>query len=232
MGILFLYLLLWAVVGIFGSFVLWRRIKEDYLEHEAIELVTRVTVSSLILGLLVRLIFVWIRVPVSPQFGASAGVDLWGVLLAGYAAIIWSHKKLKWWWGEALDGFMEAVLWGSLVVALLTWGTGLWALRVDAWLYVVLSIGGVITFYWLKKRYRSFHWYESGRVGFVFWIMVILLAIVRLIDGLVTIPGWQKLVVCLMYLLLLGWGIFGGYRLSARSWKKDWKSIDVWSLFH
>ncbi len=61
--------------------------------------------------------------------------------------VIWSHK-MKWNWGEWLDSFG---LYGTLSLVIYSW-------------YFIFAFGIL----WLLKRYyRTFSWYRSGKPGFV-----------------------------------------------------------------
>lgn len=134
-----------------SSFLLWRRLKEDYPQEKIFQL------TLLIAGLSSLLAFAAKTVLKVGIFGAFGGAIL--------GAVLWTKKeKLNTW--EVLDALSLGL------VLFFLFGGG--SLFLTNWNYFNLGfagvgIGGLLVFLFVRKRYRSFSWYKSGKTGFIFW---------------------------------------------------------------
>ena len=130
-------------------FIVWRRLKEDYLSEHIFSL-SLVTALGLLSGYLVARQF-------APAYWFW--MEILGILI-GYMVIV-LKTKLKFY--ETLE---------ALVIGYLYWFGIYWAYlfiktpSIITLLATLLAICFIILFYLLNKSYRNFSWYKSGRIGF------------------------------------------------------------------
>lgn len=211
----------WFIIFLVVMFVAWRRVKDEYTEDEAITLVFKILLGSLTLGSLLGWLSDWAGLPYQIPWAWGLKLHLYGVLAGGYGALLVSLKKKSWAWGDILDGFLEAVLWGGWLASWIMNIVHIWSLDVRVltdWGLWTLGLG---LFYWGRHNYRKFHWFESGKVGFVFWFGTMMIAGVHLVQSFVLLSGWRLGVAVLLDLLMAGFAFLGLYRLSGRNWRKD-----------
>jgi prolipoprotein diacylglyceryltransferase len=124
-------------------------------------------------------VFSWLSlssVPGLSMYGAIVGVF--------FAALLFSHK-MKWRFWEVWDGVCEAGLWLALIssigafmssvlpgqITTLPWGVeflGLSGRRHPITIYIALvCIISLVSMALVRRHYRRFGWYKSGRIGFV-----------------------------------------------------------------
>lgn len=172
--------LFWSLCLAFviSSFSLWRRlVKEEYREQDIFATSLFMLLSGLAFG---RLSLVTVG---AGEIGAFAGA----VLI--YAWRLKTLGKNVW---EGLDALPLPFLY-----FLVFWGGGLFltSWKLACLLYSAAGIGGMILYFFLKRRYRRFSWYRSGKTGFLFWALsfygsVLLLVLDILISGSLY---WAKL---------------------------------------
>lgn len=138
-----------------ASFSIWRRLKEDYHEEEIFSL----TLLSLLAAVLVAKT---LGVVTASPSGFSLAGAFWGTVLA----IKWYVLEIKKDVWEVFDS-LALPLFGFLF-----WGgVGLF-LTNGRWQDLFLLAAGVLgrpVFNYLQSHYRSFSWYKSGKIGFLFW---------------------------------------------------------------
>lgn len=128
------------VIGfVWGSFLIWRKMREDYLETDILTL---------------QLLLVAVGAVVA---GGWRWWSVGGILLAVAATLaVWCKKK-KWDFWEWLDIVTQA----SLILGLMTvLGVGQWISSLE--LFVGLWISALV-----NKYYRRWRWYRSGKRGLV-----------------------------------------------------------------
>jgi len=158
-----------AVAFVFSSFSFWRRLREDFKENEIFEMTLLAAGLALILS---RAVFIavnysafgfslvnWLTANVGANFSLPAA--FWGA----FFAVNWRMKQLsrnRW---EVLDCLVLPFLYFLLLGGLGSFlGTG----HFLSLAYFTLGLGGILAFPFLKKNYRSFVWYKSGKTGFLF----------------------------------------------------------------
>lgn len=194
---------LWLpVVFVLGSFILWRRIREDYDEEEIISLVILMAlgaaVASLVLNLLIYRKTGWWPV------GAAAG---------GVAVLVtWCVKK-GWEVWECLDAAGDIVLLAGVGVAL-GWG-------IKAWPLAGILVLGLIVTELLRRGYRKIKLYKSGKPGLSGLVALACVFFAQMVVA-IKLPGglyWVGLEVSQLVSGLLGVGCLiviylrAGYRL-------------------
>jgi hypothetical protein len=178
-----------VVAVIISSFSIWRRLKEDYPEEVIFSSTLAAALSAFLCS---RLLFVllhldqfgfslinWLALPVGENFSLT-GAFL-GVISMGY----WRNWRLKQNPWEFLDALTLPLLY-----FLTAGGLGAFLTEGQFWSLAYLSLGflGLLTYPWFKKRYRSFAWYQSGKMGFLisfysFWIFASLILLAFLKNG-------------------------------------------------
>lgn len=140
-----------ALAVVFSSFSFWRKLKEDYHEEEIFTLSLLIFVSSLIFSA------VFYRFLGFPALGAFLGVAL------SLFVKLKLSKKSVW------EGY-DALTFSWIYFALFG-GLGLF-LAIGDYLMLSYAAAGLLGGFWywfMKKKYRSFGWYKSGKLGFLFW---------------------------------------------------------------
>lgn len=164
------------VVGfVLGSFILWRRLRDDY-DGE-------------------RLLTLWLWLVVAAWVGS--GVWAWWNpgLRQPYLAVVvptlvlwWWSRRNKWSFWELLDAWAPVSL-AVVVLAAVGWGpAGSWV--------ALAAVGGVFLAAIVRRWYRRWRWYRSGKVGVegmaaLAWWGVINLVIAKFSIGAVYSLAWM-----------------------------------------
>jgi len=141
-----------ALAFIFSSFSMWKKmIKESYLEKDIF--------STQILILLGGVIF-------EILFKMSLGIIVFGAFLGILMVSAWRFKILAINFWEGLDWLVLPIIYffffGGIGLFLNSW-------QWTAFGYSATSLLGLGLYLYLKKHYRRFFWYKSGKTGFLFW---------------------------------------------------------------
>ncbi|MDO8551182.1 MAG: prolipoprotein diacylglyceryl transferase [bacterium] len=168
---------LFAFLAFFlGSFLLWRKLREDYPEEEILSLFILATLSALIGARIIYsldhlIIFgfdldKWLFFPRYPGFSLVGGY-------LGTAGFVYYWCKLKKWslWVVA-DSFVQSVLAiliigniGNLFLQteLITQPSS----QVFTIANLLLAVLALLLSFYFASKYRKFLWYKSGKPGFV-----------------------------------------------------------------
>jgi hypothetical protein len=163
--------LFWSllVAGVISSYSIWKRLREDYSDEAIFTLTLQNSFFALVFA---RLFFVllnfnqfdfsivsWLTKNVAENFSLS------GAFIGVFLATTWktnSSKKNSW---EVLDCLslpvMYFFLFGGLGSFLSTWNF----LDLS---FCLVALLGLFLYPFLRKHYRSFAWYKSGKTGFLF----------------------------------------------------------------
>jgi len=139
-----------VVVGfLINLFYFWRRLKEDYVA-KAIFSSGFLILFGVILGLIA-----------SYYFAPTAW--FWTALFGSFLAFLLSIRKFKLSFFESLEAYGIGLLsWITIVIGVVAISTENY---ISLWVFFMLLI--IIALYTvLDKRYKSFSWYKSGKVGF------------------------------------------------------------------
>lgn len=169
-GLLLITPLFWGllVAGVLSSFVLWRNLREDHREEEIFGLTIKVFFSALIFARFFFILFnhstfgFYLAEWVSLSYGSN--FSPLGAAFGAFLPVIWSLKAKKKNYWEVLDWTCFCLL-----IFLVFGGLGAF-LTTGQWLalgYLALGFLGLGLFGWLRRRYRSFVWYKSGKTGFL-----------------------------------------------------------------
>jgi len=142
-----------ALVIIWGSFVVWRRMRPEYPEEDIL--------SQL----------VWLAGAGVAGSLVSGWVSVWGMILAVSGVLWWQTKGREW-------DFWE---WGDVVGSLSLWlGAALSGLIGRGWLTGGVLLAGALAVGAVGRIYRRFKWYKSGKLGFVFLTSLVMWAVVEI----------------------------------------------------
>lgn len=185
--------LFWSLLltGIFSSFSFWRKLKDDYKEEEIFSLSLFIFVFSLI--------FFWLAF----FLVNNARLALFSFFLGAIFAVkAWTFRfKINVW--EILDALVLPWLF-----FLFFGGMGLF-LKTANFLDLEFSLISAVGFAVLgfsQKRYRSFAWYKSGKIGFLFWeVSLVVFSLFSILaffrrDALY----WERFILVLLSLLSAG----------------------------
>ncbi len=156
------------VAFLFASFFLWQSLKEDYPGEEVISLTIYLTLVFLIGARIIHILLFfqefrfslikWLLINHYPGFSFLGG------FLASSAFLIFWAKKKNWDFWELAEVIVPA--W--FLVAFLV-GIGLYLVSAKI-IFLAESFLAFLLFFlshYLKRKYRSFTWYKSGKLGFV-----------------------------------------------------------------
>ena len=131
------WLVLFIPAVIWASFVLWQKMRNDFTNDE---------IFSFSLWLL-----------------AAAGLGAMGGKVVGVIAVLatgrWWCLRKKWDFWELFDILAVIGLWLWLLGSL-AWGP-------EAVWEALSAIVGIVLAWWVRKGYRNFAWYPSGKMGLV-----------------------------------------------------------------
>lgn len=214
-----------AVSFVAFSFIIWRNLRDDYLEEDILTFTILVAFFSLLGGRVLYLVdhffefgnnvLSWFLFPIYPGFsmvGAFLG--------AAFFIRLWVKNK-KWNFWIVAD---TAIL--SFLVVILVMLLGLLLIQVVG---AVILIQGLLTtlalaFYFLLKNiYRKIAWYKSGKPGFTATTITALYFLGLFgLDLYTTSVLYFQLVATVAIIVV---ALFFLYKLSGRKWKEDLGSL-------
>lgn len=196
---------------IISSFSFWQRLKEDYKEEEIFGLTLFIAVCCLFFSWLSAFLFSSSRFFFPLAFlGAVLAVKLWALR---FRVNIW----------EVFDAMSLPFLYflffggiGSFLKSGYFWDLG----------YVGVSLLGFVVWEFSRGKYRSYSWYKSGKIGFLFWEVSFIVFL--LLSGLAFFKknALYLEVLILIPMTLLSAGII--YYRAERNLKEDWGNILKW----
>ena len=227
--------MLWSVLQlaiaflaiIYTSFLFWRKLKEDYKDEEIFSL------SLLVLGVggfLGRLVFILASGGILVSFfdfKNHPGFSLPVAYLTGFLLVrIWS-KRRQWDFWSLADNFAAPFLVLVLVFAAFQFIKELFAntVSVKPLGLFIISLVVILLNQWIGKKYRSFLWYRSGKIGFIgcfsslaffslFLILEIFTATTLYLDTVASLAILLLSSVCL-------------YHRAGRNFKEDIKNFKI-----
>jgi len=211
------------MAAIVSSFSMWRGLKEDYQEEIIFRLTLAVIAGSLIFS---RLLFVLFNLS---EFGFSLAnwlflnlkenFSLAGAFIGAFLMTFWQISRLDRNPWEVLDTLALPFFYFFLAGGGMFLTTG----NFLGLAYLAIGLAGILGYPWLKRKYRSLTWYQSGKTGFLisfcsFLIFALLILLAFLENGRIyfdELPLALLMVICLAAL----------YYRSERDLKKDLKSL-------
>jgi prolipoprotein diacylglyceryltransferase len=203
-----------------ASFILWRNLKEDYSEEEIISLTIYLTLVFLLGARLVHIFYhferfqfsllKWLLVVHYPGF------SFFGGFLACIGLLVFWSKRKKWDFWQVVEVIIPAWFWVMVLV-----GSGLYLTSGELIFLGEAFLGFLLLLLarFLKKRYRSFIWYKSGKLGFVSCLSTAFFMMGKLMLEIFSRGSlyWEGIlplsiaVTCLVFL----------YQRSGRNWRED-----------
>ena len=152
---------------ILASYLLWHDLREDYSEEEIISLTIYLTLAFLIGARLVHVLsrfsdfqfslLKWLLIGHYPGFSFIGGL----IACLGWL-FFWSKKK-NWDFWQVIEIIVPAGLTAIVLV-----GTGLYLTGGETLFLGEAILALLLLFFsrFLRKKYRTFAWYKSGKLGF------------------------------------------------------------------
>lgn len=177
-----------AVAFTLGSFMLWRRLRGDYDAEQLLTLWLWLVVA----GWVGSGIWVWWN---------PAGRQIWGAVGAPLLVLAWWSKRYKWDFWELLD------TWGPVSLAVAVLGAGGWGPA--SWRVALASAIGIVITSLMRRFYRRWRWYTSGRTGIagivaLAWWGIINLVIANFDAWAVYSLGWTAVLALVVIYLRSG----------------------------
>ena len=143
----------WIIVNIIGVliflFLIWRNLKQDYLPEQIFNYSTIVLFSMILFFFLSRMFL--------PNWW------FWISFVGFCLGILLGYLRIKYNFYEYLEAFtIASIPWLAIIFITDSVINTSWESLVLG--FITLSFFGI--FYFFKKRYKSFSWYRSGRIGF------------------------------------------------------------------
>lgn len=135
-------------------FIFWKKLKEDYTSNIIFTVGFYIIIGILIGGLL-TLFLLSSRVPKSAVFNPY-GLWFWGSLIGAMVGFFIGVNKYNLRFFEVLEAAsLGLIFWFFYLVM----GSG-------SVLFSIVSFALIVVFFVIDKKYKTFSWYRSGRVGF------------------------------------------------------------------
>lgn len=155
-------------------FFLWKRLHEDYPASKVFSSGFYV-IGGILIGFVLALVLITPHVP-KLYFFDPKGLWFWGSLIGAGVALSFSLIHFKMRFFEGLEaGSLGLLIWFFLILLS-------YSLIYKNTLVLIFSIivaALVFLFFFLDKRYKSFNWYRSGKVGFSGLTLLALFFLVR-----------------------------------------------------
>ena len=238
--------LVWILAVVMAMFVFWRRVRAEVEDEELWRLMLKMAAGSLLMGRFVwwlgtvnlngfgldwwlSLVYFWLR----------PGIEIWGVLFGGAVVLIMNKKLIKnlTLVSEFGDAWVEAVGWAILIV--ISYQLSVVSLQSFEFSFIqykfwrfMINLVGLLIWYGLRKWYRKWSWYPSGRVGFLWWAGLGLLGLGQAV--MLFVEGNSNLWVLRVGINLMIFivSVRGVYLLSGRKsgedWHQGWKRLGLW----
>ena len=214
-----------AISLVAGAFVFWRRMEDEMAEEMLWTVIFRLVLWGVAGGRLAWWIWQVFRSGWGVHWlwlaGDYPGMDVWGAVAGGAVVLEREKRIVKSVASEIGDAWIEAVGWTGAVFLLSYWGINY------GWNYgkeMLVIVLGMAVWYGIKARYRRFSWYPSGKVGFLWWMGILLLSVIQLVF-LAFVPN-ETTVWRIGYLIVpLTISIIGVYKLSGRDKYADLKNV-------
>ena len=191
-------------------YLLWRDLRDNYGDEKIINYAWialagflvggRITYGLVNWGVWNDSFFSWISVwskPGTNYLGSYIGLVIVSWLVA---------SKKQWKFLPLLDDIVRPTLVFSCLLMVDEWVRSNFSIK--TLVYLVLLVLDVLLVNWLKKRYRSFTWYKSGKKGFVllfnnlFFFLAVFVVLILFKDN------WISMVLALIISLISGVGLY------------------------
>lgn len=200
-------------------YLLWRNLKGDYdnqkiISYSWMALMGFLTFGRIFYGLIHfgvwnDSIVSWLSVWEKP--GMSYLGSYIGLILISWILSI----KNQWKFLTLMDDIINPTLVFSAILMIDEWIRSKFYLR--SLIYLVLIILDIVLVSWLKRKYRSFVWYKSGKKGFVLLFSNFLFFLAIAITLIIIKENWLNVILASIISLI---SILGLYILSGVKYEK------------
>lgn len=159
-------------------FFYWRSLREDHTSQEIFSS-SLIIIGAILTGSLIGSALVPVVGPT--RIFSPRGLWFWGAAIGLVLGFIYTHKKYKFRLFEMIETVCIASLFWLLTLSI---REAIWPISIGFALLILL-------FFFLKKNYRRFNWYKSGKVGFA---GLASLAIFFLLRGILAIFFYDAMV--------------------------------------
>ena len=147
-------------IGILGFlFLFWRRLKEDYPSNQIFSFAFTI-LAFLLLGFFIGLSAHTIK---DTSYFTPRGLWFWGLFILGAVGFALANLKFKLRFFETLEagglGFI-------FLVSALYLTNLIHPFDIKLFIFSLLTVLLLPTFFFLDNKYKTFSWYKSGKIGF------------------------------------------------------------------
>lgn len=157
-----------ALSFIIGAYLLWRGLREDYIEEDILSFTVFLSALSFfgsrIFYYLSHLYLAGPNVFKVLDLRGFPGYSFLGAVIGAIGVIIYYSKKKEWDLWVVLDEIIKAFF---VVIIFSAVGYYISNPSLYGLLFIVISLGFGLLRFFLTKYYRRLIWYKSGKPGFV-----------------------------------------------------------------
>lgn len=191
-------------------YLLWRDLKDDYGDQKIINYAWIALIGFLVGGRLVYGLINWgvwndswiSWLSVWNKPGTNYLGSYLGLILASWLVAL----KNQWKFLSLMDDIVKPTLIFSSLLMFDEW------LRSNFFIKLIIYLGllmfDVVLVNWLRKRYRSFSWYKSGKKGFVVLFNNLLFFLAVFIVLILFKDSWFSIILALFISLISGVGLY------------------------
>jgi hypothetical protein len=196
--------------SIIFMYLLWRDLRDDYGDQKTINyawvallgflLGGRITYGLVNWGVWNDSWLSWLSVWTKP--GTNYLGSYLGLILVSWLVSI----KNQWKFLTLMDDIVKPTLFFSCLLMFDEWLRSNFYLK--TMIYLALLVIDIVLVNWLKKRYRSFSWYKSGKKGFVLLFNNFLFFLSIVVVLIIFKDKWLSVILALIISLISGAGLY------------------------
>jgi len=191
-------------------YLLWRDLRDDYGDQKIINyawvallgflLGGRITYGLVNWGVWNDSWLSWLSVWTKP--GTNYLGSYLGLVLASWLV----SSKNQWKFLALMDDIVKPTLIFSCLLMIDEWVRANFYIKSMA--YLTLLVFDIVLVNWLKKKYRSFTWYKSGKKGFVLLFNNFLFFLAVVVILILFKDNWLSVILALIISLISGAGLY------------------------
>lgn len=191
-------------------YLLWRDLRDDYGDQKIINyawvallgflLGGRITYGLVNWGVWNDSWLNWLSVWSKP--GTNYLGSYLGLVLASWLVSL----KNQWKFLALLDDIIKPTLVFSCLLMIDEWVRANFYIK--SMVYLILLVLDIVLVNWLKKKYRSFTWYKSGKKGFVLLFNNFLFFLAVVVILILFKDNWLSVILALIISLISGAGLY------------------------
>lgn len=161
-----------------GSFTLWRSLRDEVPEEQLLVGSLLTAIGALSGARLAPVLGTLLTKPIAAGL-TSGRLSFWGALVGGILMLFLWGKAKQWKWWDMVDTLGVVFLLVTFVMGFGCELAGCWEAKSSAlwnviggkhplgWYLAAWSLLGILIGAWIKKHYRSWQWYKSGKIGLI-----------------------------------------------------------------